>query len=170
MIDLQQVADVENSPKPSLNLDIAQSALEYRNSQHELVWQMPVDNIVLMAEYTTNEGPWLDDYLLVFVAADGDRLNLATASFYADGRDEIVSKLAERWKVKIELSLFNSTEWTSRIVWPPAMVGEQYFDFSEVQPKRLLERLRRFAFGPAYEYSPTRSVREFLLSQTPRKP
>jgi hypothetical protein len=29
--------------------------------EHQLVWQIPLESIVLMAEYTTNEGPHVDD-------------------------------------------------------------------------------------------------------------
>jgi hypothetical protein len=160
LIDLQAVPDMQ---KPSFKLDVEQSALEYRNSEHQSVWQIPLESIVLMAEYTTNEGPYLDDYFLVFVSADGDSLNIATASFYADGRDEIVRNLAHRWKTNIELLLFNSTEWASRVVWPPTLVGREYFESRVVEPKKLAEKLRRFAFGPVYEYFPSQSVREFLL-------
>jgi hypothetical protein len=151
--------------KPSFKLDAEESVLEYRNPEHQLVWQIPLESIVLMAEYTTNEGPHIDDYFLVFVSADGDSLNIATASFYADGRDEIVRNLAQTWKSNIELSLVNSTEWASRVVWPPTLVGKEYFEPRVAEPKKLAEKLRRFAFGPVHQYFPSQSVREFLLSR-----
>jgi len=155
-----------NSTRPLLEFDGDEFALEYYSSERRLHWRIPVESIVLMAEYTTNEGPLIDDYFVLFIALDGDKLNIATASFYSDGRDGIVRTLARRWGNDIELSLFNSTEWKSRVVWPPALVGREYFEFKEVMPHGLNEKFRRFAFGPVYDYSPSQSVREFLLSKT----
>ena len=155
---------MENTPKPQLEWDIEQSALEYRDSANQVLWQIP-KNIVLMAEYTSNEGPMMDDYFLVFVSADGHALNIATASFYADGRDEILRSLTQRWETAIELSLFNSTQWASRVVWPPALVGREYFETKEVEPKTLADKLRRLAFGPVRDYFPAQSVGDFLMSR-----
>lgn len=157
------MADTENTPKPRLKWDIEQSALEYRNAESYCGGFL--SNIVLMAEYTTNEGPWMDDYFLVFVAADGNTLNIATASFYSDGRDEILRNLTQRWVTAIELPLFNSTQWASRVVWPPELVGREYFESKEVEPKTLSDKLRRLAFGPVRDYFPSQSVRDFLMSR-----
>jgi hypothetical protein len=157
--------DAKNSRGTSFKLDAEHSVLEYRNSAGVLSWRLPLQGIVLVAEYTTNEGPLADDYFLVFVAVDGDQLKLATASFYADGRDEIIGELARRWKTGIELTLFNSTKWASRVVWPAALAGKEYFEFREIEPSGIMERLRHLTLGPNLEYFPSRAVQEFLLAQ-----
>jgi len=140
--------------------------LEYWSSDGTLRWKAAVTDIVMMAEFTTDEGPYLDDYFLVFVTIENSKKYFATASFYADGSDEIIRQLAEQWTVDIELRLFNSTDWKSRVIWPPALAGKEYFEFREIQPNSLLAKLRKVAFGPVYEYFPCDSVRLFLNSKS----
>jgi hypothetical protein len=75
------MADAENTPKPRLKWDIEQSALECRNAENQLLWWIPVTNIVLMAEYTTNEGPWMDDYFLVFCGGRWQHVEYSDSQF-----------------------------------------------------------------------------------------
>ena len=149
--------------KPEIR--ISGGALEYRSAAGELIWTVQVDDIVLMAEYTTNGGPWLDDYFLVFVSIESERPIFATASFYGEGCDAVIEGLAGRWNADVSLSLASSTDWKSRIVWPPSLAEQEYFEAREVQPDTLWEKLRKAAFGPVYEYAPQREVRAFLSSR-----
>jgi hypothetical protein len=151
--------------KSQLVLNAERTAVEHRSSKGELLWECPLDSIVLMAEYTTNEGPFVDDYFLVFVSIENGKQYIATASFYSDGRDEIVEQLSLKWGVRVELGLSHSTEWNSRILWPPEIAGRDYFSFREVPPNSRLEKLRKFAFGPVHEYFPSQEVHEFLDSR-----
>ncbi len=32
----------------------------------QLTWRTPISSILLLAEYTTNEGPYVDDYFVEF--------------------------------------------------------------------------------------------------------
>jgi hypothetical protein len=160
----ESIVAKENNPA----LRLIDGALEYRRSDGEPIWTTSVKSLVLMAEYTTNEGPYIDDYFLVFVTVENGSQYFATASFYSDGRDEVVKQLAEQWAAAIELGLANSTDWKSRVVWPPELVGHDYFEFVEVQPNNVLARLRKATFGPVYEYFPCKSVRAFLNSDPNR--
>ncbi|HEV1995411.1 MAG TPA: hypothetical protein VGR03_13860 [Candidatus Acidoferrum sp.] len=152
-----------------LVLNVEHTALEHRNSEGQLLWQCPLDSIVLMAEYTTNEGPFLDDYFLVFVSIEKGKQYFATASFYSDGREMIVEHLSQKWDVRVKLGLSHSTEWKSRVLWPPEIAGNDYFSFREIQSDSRLEKLRGFAFGPAREYYPSQEVCEFLDSRCPKQ-
>jgi hypothetical protein len=154
--------------RPLLSLNDDKSVLECRDSENRLKWTLAMKDIVLMAEYTTNEGPFVDDYFLVFVTVENEKLYFASASFYSDGRDEVIQQLARNWATNIELGLVRKTDWNSRVVWPSEMVGREYFEFKEVPPQGLIEKLRQFAFGPVYEYSPSQGVREFIRSYLPQ--
>ena len=59
----------------------------------------------MVAEYATNEGPWADDYFLVFVESDNGKLSVARASLYSDGTDEVLHDLGQRWAANIETRL-----------------------------------------------------------------
>jgi hypothetical protein len=152
-------------PKSQLVLSAEGTVLEHRSSGGQLLWDCPLDSLVLMAEYTTNEGPFVDDYFLVFVSNEKGKQYFATASFYSDGRDRLVEHLSQRWGMRVELGLSRSTEWKSRVLWPPEIAGNEYFSFREVHPNSQLEKLRRLAFGPVREYFPSKEVREFLNSR-----
>lgn len=79
----------------------------------------------MLAEYTTNEGPWADDYFLLFVESDNSKLSVARASLYSDGIEEVLGDLRQRWAANIETRLHNSTEWKSRVLWPPELAGTE---------------------------------------------
>jgi hypothetical protein len=151
-----------------IRLNQDENVLEYWISDETLVWTVPVRDIVLVAEYTTNQGPTADDYYLVFVWAANGVLRFATADFYAAGCFETVNLLAKQWGTNLEFGLIHSTDWASRVMWPPELAGQEYFEFREARPKTLGERLRKIALGPAIEYSPCETVRAFLASHSGR--
>jgi hypothetical protein len=135
---------------------------------HRLLWQVAIDRILLLAEYTTNEGPWGDDYFLMFVESDNGKFNLARASLYSEGTGEVLRELGKRWAAKIETRLHNSTGWKSRVLWPFELAGTEFFDFKEVDPLTISGKLRKLALGPVYEYFPSQPVRQFLQFRTNR--
>lgn len=145
-------------------LKVTQGVLHYRSPEGILRWSAPVDNIIVIAEYTTDEGPYVDDYFLVFVTIEKGKQYFATATFYSEGTEDVIRELSERWKTDIELRLVNSTDWKSRIAWPAALAGREYFEFAEVQPNGLAEKLRKAVLGPVYEYFPSKAVRALLDS------
>lgn len=138
--------------------------LTYQDSGHETLWQIPLDNVVLLAEYTTDEGPFLDDYFLIFVTKENETSRFVTASFYSDGLDDVFARMTQFWNSEIQLALHGSTDWASRVVWPAELVGQEYFESKVVQPDTLVKKLRRVVFGPSREYVPRDAVRKYLAS------
>ena len=76
-------------------LQVKDSDLEYSGENGRVFWSLPISSTVLIAEYTTNEGPWCDDYFLVFVTIEKDTFYFHTASFYSAGRDETLAALKQ---------------------------------------------------------------------------
>ena len=146
-------------------LRVRQSDLECLGTSAKLLWTLTIDSIILIAEYTTNEGPHVDDYFLVFVTAEENKLFFSTCSFYVDGRDEALSVLQERLGSPIQLGLQGSTEWRSQVAWPARIAGSEYFTFAEIPPKTLLERVKKRLLGPAQEYAISKPVRNYLEEQ-----
>jgi hypothetical protein len=146
-------------------LGIRQSDLECLGSSAKPLWTLAIDSIILIAEYTTNEGPHVDDYFLVFVTVEENKLFFSTCSFYVGGRDEVLSVLQERLGSPIQLGLQGSTEWRSRVAWPVGIAGSEYFTFAEIPPKTLLERVKKRLLGPTQEYAISKSVRDYLEEQ-----
>jgi len=70
-----------------------------------LVCKGEVAAIVLIAEFTTNEGPYVDDYFLTFVTVENGKALYATCSFYAEGRDSALSEISHQVGCPIEVGL-----------------------------------------------------------------
>ncbi len=152
----------KNSPDKLLyGLRIEGDLLEgFADSQK--IWRVPINALLLIAEYTTNEGPWIDDYFLNFWSWENGQLMKSAIAFYALGRDATFQVLEKTLHAELKFDLLGSTEWASRVIWPPQLAGHSYFTFREIPPVTWREKLAYRCFGPIHEYSLTEEVRELL--------
>jgi hypothetical protein len=91
-------------------------------------WQLLVGDVRVIGEYTTDHGPFLDDWFLVFVKSTTSCWY--EASNYADGLDETCEQLtAILGAESLSGNLFASTEFASRIIWPQSLLGRPLFCF-----------------------------------------
>lgn len=94
-------------------------------------WSVPIAEIRLICEYTNSDGPYLDDYFFVFMT---DREGgWHQASFYARGRNEALATLSRRIGTPLECELCNSTQYKTRILWPPELID---LELIEVLPAK----------------------------------
>lgn len=128
----------------------------------QLTWRTPISSILLIAEYTTNEGPLLDDYFVDFWNLEGGSFLLARTSFYAAGRDDAFARITKELKANLTFGLTGSTEWASRIMWPPELEGHPYLDFRDIKPTNLRQKAAQLLFGPGQEYFLAGEVQAFL--------
>lgn len=105
-------------------ITFAAGKIEYRSGIHG--WSLPSTEVRLIGEYTNENGPWLDDYFLVFLASSDGAWN--QASFYATGRDEVLAELGQVLGTKLDLGLCNSANFKSRIIWPPNLAGKKFVE------------------------------------------
>jgi hypothetical protein len=143
-------------------LQIRGENLELASSTGMPRWSLPVKSILLIAEYTTNEGPYVDDYFLVFVTAEESKVYFSTCPFSSAGIGEGLNLLQQRLGSPIQLELQGSTEWKSRVAWPPEMQGTQYFTFKLAPAETFTEKIKKRLLGPTYEYAISSAVREYL--------
>ena len=146
-------------------LRVRGESLELVKSKGSLLWSLPIMSVLLIAEYTTNEGPNLDDYFLVFATAEVRQLYFSTCSFYSTGREDALNLLEQFLGSPIQLGLANSTEWRSRIVWPADMAGSEYFTFKPAAAQTFGKMLKHRLFGPTYQYAVSGAVQEYLRRQ-----
>jgi hypothetical protein len=123
-------------------------------------WEMPIDDIGLVGEYTTDAGPWLCDYFVVLVPRPGEEWwELCDET---NGLRDAVDTLARRLG-PLRFALANVPGWASRIVWPPSGEGQPLFDTKPVPPPpTLLGRLKHRITDPVY-YLLTAQAKEALL-------
>ena len=131
----------------------------------QLTWRTPLVSILLIAEYTTNEGPYVDDYFVEFWSLEDGSLLKTCTSFYAAGRDDAFAAIAAMLKTNLSFGLTGSTEWASRVIWPLELAGHPYFEFQNIEPANWREKLSSKFFGPDQEYFLTQEVRTFLEKQ-----
>ena len=117
-------------------------------------WRVPCDRIAVVGEFT--DSSLGDDYFLLFITPAGECFQ---ASIYAVGRDACLATLAEQFGSPLELALCNSTEFRSRVLWPPSLLGRPLLEPNIPQPKGLLARA-------AYRLG--RASREARLSESVR--
>jgi len=91
-------------------------------------WDIAIANIAVIAEYTNQNGPYADDYFLVFM--ERGNAQWYEASFYAQGRGEALKWLAIQLGADLECQLCNSTDFRSRVMWPPALAGREMFQWT----------------------------------------
>src|SRR5437588_9442501 len=134
-------------------------------------WSLRFDEIAIVGEYTNELGPFADDYYFCFVRHDGVHWN--DGSFYAEGRDELLSALARHFGTSFECELCDSTTFNSRIMWPPALCDRPLFEYKDPVPRnRLSAWLRTIGLKPITNVQTVAAeIREFLIStvhiQTP---
>ena len=102
-------------------------------------WSVPVADVRLIGEYTNSDGPYLDDYFLVFLTAPEGGWH--QASFYAKGRDEALAELSRSVGAPLECGLCDSTHYKTRIMWPPHLRNEELM---EVLPLRKQNPCQKF--------------------------
>jgi hypothetical protein len=85
-------------------------------------WTVNLSDVRIIGEYTTESGPFVDDYFLVFLTAE--QSGWYEASLYATGLDRFLIELGVALGSPIRLALCGSTDWKTRALWPPAVVGE----------------------------------------------
>lgn len=100
-------------------------------------WELPVGQVRVIGEATTDIGVFGDDYWLYFATSQG---LWDEASFYAAGRDEFLKALSDQLGDKLELGLCASTNFASRVVWPPHLVGKPMFVYTPKWPTNRLAR------------------------------
>jgi hypothetical protein len=127
------------------------------------VWIFQIANLILIGEYTTNEGPYRDDYFVEFVTVEDGTAMFSKVSFYAEGIDEAITGLGEKLGQSIHLELYASADWNSRIVWPSALSGRPYLAKAESRAKGVFGALAR-RFKSKYVVSD--DVRNYIDERT----
>lgn len=106
-------------------LELARRALTY-TAEGQQRWRLRIDDLRLIAEYTNEDGPGLDDYFYVFAA--GHPCSLYEAPMYAESG--ILEKIGAELGIDLQTGLANSTTFNSRIIWPPPLADRPFWSYS----------------------------------------
>ena len=102
-------------------------------------WAIRLEDIRLIGEYTTANGPYMDDYFLVFITSLEN--GWYEASFYADGFEKVLEQLTAFLGEPVDAGLCNSAEFKSRIIWPPECAGRELLEVIPPSETSFFKRL-----------------------------
>ncbi len=136
------IPKTEPNPKSGV-LNIEGSTLSYASPDYGN-WRIQVSEIIAFGEYTTDNGPMIDDWFMVFVNRE---FNWVEASNYCAGRGEVRNELAKRWSLESPYGqLWGSTTFASRVIWPQALAEKPLFEFEE-RSQTILEKVKSLGMG-----------------------
>ena len=139
------------------------NAIHYATRDAE-VWELPIAEVRVIGEYTTPNGPYIDDYFFVFLSTD----YWYEASFYSEGGLELLPKLSGDLKEELACGLQNSTNWKSRVIWPPDIKEEPLFDIVPAEmPTKLWDRIK-YKMVSHVVFHLTRKVKEKMKASENR--
>jgi hypothetical protein len=147
-----------------IRLRVSDAKLHCDQANPDQCWSIAVSDVVLIAEYTTDEGPHVDDYFLAFITRELGELYYSNVTMYAAGINESLTELESLLGCSLDLALHSSTKWSSRVVWPPKLAGSAYLRYEQAVPEGLWDRLRSRVLGKRIESHVTDSVREYLAA------
>ena len=82
-------------------------------------------DVLVVGEYTTDSGPYSDDYFLVLILRSGKDVEIPM------GRaDHVLRGLERLTSTRMPLKLANRTDFTSRVMYPPNLLDRPLYEFS----------------------------------------
>ena len=99
---------------------------------------LPISDIALIGEATTQDGPFADDWFLVLVHRDGRWVEL---SLYDEAKP-LHQQLSAALGCPLSLGLANSSDFASRIIWPLALAERPVFTYERAAGGSFFRRLR----------------------------
>ena len=149
-------------------LGISGPTIHCRSDSTDPGWSIRVSDIVLVAEYTTDDGPAVDDYFLVFVTSESGELFYSSVTMSAAGINAVLEELERQLGGSLELKLFSSRRWNSRVVWPPHLAGVEYLEAdAPPPPEGFAESLFRRFKGVRPEYRVSDRILQALTTTRP---
>jgi hypothetical protein len=110
------------------------------SSQHYGSFSVHLSEVAIIGEFTTDNGPVIDDWFMVFVRRDGGEW--FEASMYADGMRSFQESLSTALGSSIICGLASSADFASRIIWPVMLADRPLFNFSPISATGCLRRIK----------------------------
>jgi len=93
-------------------------------------WELPISEIALIGEYSTQEGPGSEDHFICIIDKEGNRYDVGAD----EGATRLLSELSIALGVHLEPKLILNTDFNSCILYPCSAHGSPLF----VRPPKLV--------------------------------
>jgi hypothetical protein len=121
----RQENNVNSAEQPVPELTLHGDVIRLHKSG-EQIWQVPISEVRAIGEYTNQNGPWSDDWFIVFV---GDAGNWFEVPANAPSVQPTLATLGDRLHTPLALTLTRSASFASTILWPPHLGGQEFLTF-----------------------------------------
>jgi hypothetical protein len=118
-------------------LSLTAKTLQFRSAFYQS-WDLPVEELRLLGEYTNEDGPHAADHFLVFFGLGG---RCFEAPVDADGVVAVLRELESVYSHPVQPELRFNTTFASRAIWPPQLSGQELFTVRE-KADRLADRIK----------------------------
>ncbi len=98
-----------------------------------------MSEVAVIGEFTTDHGPFVDDWFLVFVPRSSEWFE---ASMYSEGCEQARDRLSCALGVTLASGLAASTDFASRVIWPIELADRPLFTFNRESGSGFLRRLK----------------------------
>lgn len=105
----------------------------------EVLCEIEVKDIQLVGEYTTDEGPVINDWFLVFILSED---NVMQIPLYVNGREAMLQYLSQFLGAEVAPRLVGSAGCATTLLWPPEVAGKPMWDLEELAPVTFGEKLK----------------------------
>lgn len=112
-------------------------AMLYSSNSYQS-WQIGLNDIKVIGEFTNEDGPYCEDHFLVFVT---DAKGWHELPFGADGFSAAITQLQRRFGGNLEPRLSFTTSFDSAVLWPFEMKGKKLFHFPRMPPLTIWRKL-----------------------------
>lgn len=123
-----------------------------------------IQDVAVIGEYTTEEGPVNDDWFLVFVRKNGEMFQLPIYDIIAN-TNTFFEDLSKYYKVEIKPKLANSTAMRSNLLWPPKMIEMNFLRFVPNPGETIGEKVVSFLKGPLYNIELSEEVAAYIQTK-----
>jgi hypothetical protein len=105
----------------------------------QIKFKIPINSIKVIGEFTTADGPILDDWFVTILTAD----EWFEIPMYAAGIDKFFSDLGQELKCDLSYQLANSATWKTRIIYPSSCKDKELYKIVALEPKTLFDKIKK---------------------------
>ena len=138
-----------------MKLTLENDSIIYKKEE-EILFQIDINKLFYIGEYTTDAGPLLDDWFLVFSDNINDWREVSVNYF----EKEFFVQLGEKLNCKLNIGLANSTNWNSRIIYPKELEGKELFDFKSMPTEGFINKIFKIE---TFEFELSDTIKKYFL-------
>lgn len=98
-----------------------------------------VFDIKAIGEFTTADGPFIDDWFLTFIT----QKDWIEIPMYTDGMTEFLTDLGNLLNSNLSAKLTNTTDWKTRVMYPIYFKEKELYELENIEPKTFWERVKK---------------------------